>query len=404
MAVTAVSVGALVTMTGLPPASAASSSGKGITISAVLATSGQFGAYGTGDAAGAKAEVSLINQAGGVLGQKLVLNVVDDASTANKAAVAAQQAVAKTPQPAEMLAGATSVEAAAILPVTTRAKVVTMAPLGTDSLSDPATYPYQFTTVQDATLRVTSVAHGLQELGAKKVGIISSNDTGATTIAKTETIGLPKHGITVVGSQSVPLTASDITAPLQQLKNAGAQAIYAYFTTPTLYVTLMNNIATLGWTDVKVMAGESALTASVMTAIPPKVSKQFTVLGPTALGRTGSTLPTPVAKFVKALKKAGGSTSYLYSSMLAADTVVLTSWAIKTAHSAKPTSVLNALNTLHSVKLPSSVSSSLLAMPAPKWSSTNHGLAGADNAKNWSLLNPGAPVTGTYQLSSYNKT
>jgi len=386
---------------GVPSASAAGTKAP-ITISAVLALSGTFGAYGTGDAAGAKAEVSLVNQAGGVLGRKLKLSVVDDGSTANKASVAAQQAVGSTPQPATMLAGATSVEAAAILPVTTRAKVVTMAPLGTDSLSDPSTYPYQFTTVQDATLRVTSVAKGFSNLGAKKIGIISSSDTGATTIAGAEASGLPKHGFDVVGTQSVQLTASDVSAPLQQLENDGAQAIYAYFTTPSLYVTMMNNLASLGWKSVKVMAAESALTATVMTAIPPAVAKQFVVLGPTALGRTGSTLPAPVAKFVAALKQAGGSTSYLYSSMLAADTVVLTSWAIKSAGSAEPTSVLTALNKLHAVNLPASVKASLLAMPPPKWSPTNHGLAGADNAKNWSLLDPGTPVTGTYQLSSYN--
>jgi branched-chain amino acid transport system substrate-binding protein len=382
---------------GSPSSSASSGS---ILVGAVAAESGTFGAYGTADVKGMQAQIDLINASGGVLGHQLKLDAIDDQSDPSKAGVAAQQLLSGSQVPLLIHAGAVSVDAAPVIAVTTRAKVITMTPAATPAFEDPKQDPYDFVVFPSSDLQVTATAAGLKQLipGDTKVGLLSSNDTGGQAIIQAMQQGLPAAGLKVVGSQSVSDTATDMTPQLQALKSAGAQILFLQFASPAQFVTAMDDIQTMGWKSVRALAGTTAIAATTMTAIPAAVTTQFAALGTLSLSRSGSgsgaSLQPKIQSFVNELSKIGGNTALLLESLNGADEINLLVWAINHAHSIQPAAVYAALNDTASTPVPSS---QLFQVPPPAWSNTNHGLAGANFSNYWALLSPGAPLEGTYK-------
>jgi branched-chain amino acid transport system substrate-binding protein len=382
---------------GSSSTSSSASSGS-ILVGAVAAESGIFGAYGTADVKGMQAQIDLINASGGVLGHQLKLDAIDDQSDPSKAGIAAQQLLSGSQVPLLIHAGAVSVDAAPVIAVTTRAKVITMTPAATPAFEDPKQDPYDFVVFPSSDLQVTATAAGLKQLipGDTKVGLLSSNDTGGQAIIQAMQQGLPAAGLTVVGSQSVSDTATDMTPQLQALKSAGAQILFLQFASPAQFVTAMDNIQTMGWKSVRALAGTTAIAATTMTAIPAAVTNQFAALGTLSLSRSGSaaSLQPKIQSFVNELNKIGGNTALLLESLNGADEINLLVWAINHAHSIQPAAVYAALNDTASTPVPSS---QLYQVPPPAWSSTNHGLTGANFSNYWALLSPGTPLEGTYK-------
>ncbi len=146
---------------------------------------------------------------------------------------------------------------------------------------------------------------------------------------------LPGDGFTVAADISVPgTTTPDMTVQLQQLKQAGATAVYAYLLNPALYVTMMQDVARMGWTNVKLFGSEAALEPSVMENIPAAVRSQFLVLGPSGLGRAGSQPGALIKAFALALFQAGGSINNLATAADGYAVLNIVAWAIKKADSA----------------------------------------------------------------------
>jgi len=379
-------------------AAGAASSGP-ILVDAVAAETGTFGVYGSADIAGLRTQITLANKAGGVLGRKLKLQVVDDQSTAQKATVAIQKLLSSGPMPVAVWAGAVSVDTAAILPTTTRAKVVSFTAAATPTFVTPKKNPYNYVIFPSANDQVAGTAAALKKIskGKSKVGILYSNDTGGQAIAKamqTSTTGLPSYGLTVVNSQSVSDTATDMTPQLQALQQAGAQAIFLQFASPAQFVSTMNDIQTMGW-KVGAVAGTTAITQTVMGGVPAPVQAQFGALGTAPLARssTTATIPSKTQTFIKQLAKTGGNTGTLLFSMNNADAINLLVYAMKQTKSATSLKVNAFLN-----KLGTNVPKGLLyQVPPPGFSPTNHGLTNGTFKHYWALLYAGKTVQGTYK-------
>lgn len=377
----------------------ASGSKKPIVFGSVAAETGAFGPYGIGIVQGMKAEIAIINSKGGVLGRKLKLDAIDDASEATKATAGIQQLLSSTATnpPIEVNCGAITVDCAAVLPTTTRAKIVTMTQASTPQFGTPKQSPYNFVVFPTEPLQVNAAAAAIKSAGGGRVGVIATSDAGGTGEAQALKAGLPAFGLKVVSTQLVATTATDLTPELQALKAAKAKTIYAHLSNPTQNVTMLNNILSLGWTTVQIVGGVPSVTQTVLTAVPSSIKKRFRALGISGVARSGPTikgLPANEQAFIKQLKKANALDN-LVAAYNGADQVNLVTWAIKKTNSTNPTKVFNALNSLgRKVKIPSGT---LLQVPHPNWSSTNHSLAGADFSAYWALIQAGQPVTGTYR-------
>jgi branched-chain amino acid transport system substrate-binding protein len=374
------------------------SSKQPIVIGAVAAESGSYGAYGLADIKGMQAEVNLINNQGGVDGRKLKLVAIDDQSDPSKAVSGVQKLLSQTPKPLMIHCGAISVDCAAILPYTGRTKTITMTPAATPAFENPSKNPYNFVIFVGSDLQVGGTAALMKSAGPNPAGIISSSDTGGKNIAEAMQKGLPKSGIKIAKTEYVAPDATTFTPALQALRSAGVKTLFAQMESPTSFVTLMDNIQSLGWKDVKVVAGTTAVAQTVLTKIPSAVNDQFVALGTHAVVRTGndlSSLPATEQKFLEEFKQIKAPTNFMVGSIDGADEVALTAWAAKKAGSAGSSKVYNVLNHLgKNTHLPSDL---LMEVPHPDWSPTNHGLKGADLSHYWASVKPSKPIEGIYR-------
>jgi branched-chain amino acid transport system substrate-binding protein len=371
-------------------------SGTPIVIGAVVAETGPAGTFGTGVVNGMQTEVNIINASGGVLGRKLKLKAIDDGTDAATASQGIQQLLSTQPYPAFVDCGVITTDCEAILPTTTRAKVTTIGDATTPALEDASQNPYNFVTLPDSTLQVEGEVAALRKVGGKSVGMMTTNDEGAVVIVNTLAAALPKDGLAVKGTESVSETATDLTPELESLRQKGVTSIFAQFTNPSLYVTMMDNIESMGWTKVQVVAGLAAAVQSVMTAIPSGGLNRFHVLATRALLRTGPTIksmPVPEQKFLKQLAKIQPDPALL-SALVGADEVSIAAWAAKQAHSANTSAIFKVLSHLNTSK--QSPANVLLQMPNPKWSTTVRGFQNANLSQYYAILSPGQPIDGTY--------
>jgi branched-chain amino acid transport system substrate-binding protein len=377
-----------------------STSGGGtqdIVIGAVAAESGSYGAYGLGDVKGFEAQINLINKAGGILGHKLKLVTFDDQSDPAKAVIGVQQLLSSKPTPLMIHCGAISADCAPLLPFTNRAKVITMTNAATPAFADPKQNPYTFVVFPSAQLQTGANVAFIKQVGnPDKVGIISGTDTGNKAILAAYQAAFPKAGLTIVKNVEVDTTAVDFTAQLQSLRTAGVKTLVAQVQA-TNFVTIMTNIQSIGWNDVTVIAGTTAVSDSVLGHIPASVTNQFRALGTHAVIRSGSdlgSLPANEQALVNEMKAIGAPFNFLLGSANGADEMNLLKWAIESKKSVAPDAVFDALNHLgRDTALPDGL---LMSVPHPDWNPQSHGLEGADFSKYWAAIQPSVSVQGTY--------
>jgi branched-chain amino acid transport system substrate-binding protein len=374
-----------------------------IVIGAVAAETGLFGAYGLGDVKGFEAQVDLINKAGGIMGHKLKLVTYDDQSDPAKAVIGVQKLLSMNPRPTMIHCGAISADCAPLLPYTGRAKVITMTAAATQAFTDPKQNPYNFVVFPSADLQTAANIALIKQVGTPdKVGIISGTDTGNKAILGAYKKAFPAGGLNIVKNEEVDPASVDMTAQLQALRSAGVKTLVAQVQA-TNFVTIMTNIQSIGWSDVKVLAGTTAVNDSVLGHIPDQVKDQFIALGTHSVTRTGddnSGLSQAEQALIAQMHSLGAPFSFLLGSVNGADEINLIKWAAETAKSVKTEDIYNQLNNLGiSTVLPSGL---LMSVPHPNWSATNHGLAGADFSRYWTAIKPSASVDGTYQGTVIN--
>jgi hypothetical protein len=225
---------------------------------------------------------------------------------------------------------------------------------------------------------------------------MSGTDTGDKALLAADQTAFAPAGIKVVKSVTVDPTAIDFTAQLQSLRSAGVTTIAAEVQS-TNYVTMMKNIQSIGWKDVKVVAGTTAVADTVLGAIPSAVSDQFVAIGVHTVSRSGpdiSTLSAQEQALIKKMQDLKSPFNALNGATIGSDEVTLLKWAAEKANSVEPDAIYKVLDSLSSsVSIPDNT---FISLPHPNWSSTNHSLSGADLSNYWALIKPGPSVTGTW--------
>src|ERR1700722_10053345 len=328
-AVLAAAATGLVTVAALVAPAATTTAGaatKGtVNFDAVMDLTGTYGQYGGYQLAGDKAIVALLNKSGGIMGKKIVLHYQDDQSNASTAALAAQQLLQQYPA-IVMDSGTITPTCNAVLPVTTKAKVISFC----SGTFLETKFPYACALIPTDTLQSQSESSALKQLGGKKFAVITDESSGDLEGTKITSDNAPKYGMTSVAYITTPTGDTDYTAAIQQAKTAGAQEILLHSVVASSVVAFMRDIQTLGWKTVKVLVNDEAVGTSVMTNIPPAVQKQFYAVAPRIYLKTKTTTNPLLNNFAKQLASAGPITD-IGISAYHADAVNLTKYAMTKA-------------------------------------------------------------------------
>jgi branched-chain amino acid transport system substrate-binding protein len=243
----------------------AAPSGPPIKIGVAASLTGYLASTDTNLLAGAKLAVDEINKHGGVGGSPLELTTLDIASSAATAVTAANQLLNQT-QVDVLLGGVSSAATAAVAPLVNAHKVpyIPCAAL-------PADPSWTFTTLPPVAFIANLEVGYAKKLGVKTVGILAGSTPYGQLIGKLLADGATAAGMTVVRSDGVDPTATDVTPQLSKLLDAHVDAIMDSFTGPT-HLVLAKNAAQTGKTIPLIMSTDTSDTVRQATAIYPNVA------------------------------------------------------------------------------------------------------------------------------------
>jgi len=203
-----------------------------------------------------------INAAGGVNGRTVRYEVLDDKMDPTEASMVAQRFI-ENEEIICVVGSLTSGTTLAVLPIYNEAGMGVICPTGNSSeLSD---YPGFIRIVMDASLEAPMVgACAVNNLGAKRVGIIFDNsDYGATMVANSETI-ITKNGGEIVAKEAFAAgTDKDFSVQLAKMQQAEVDTIIlvADYNEGSLIISQAEQMG--GFEDVK-WVGDSYLLGNPM--------------------------------------------------------------------------------------------------------------------------------------------
>ena len=196
---------------------------------------------------------------------------------------------------------------------------------------------------------VTPIVDYLQKNGVKSLAIMYANYQAVAKWGAGAAAAAKQDGMTV-SSVGVPLTATDVTAQLRQLKSSGASALLVYALTQTLGATVVQGLNQIGWApSLSVLQGP---TPQEVATLPANAQKNL-VSGPTALTFMSPTLnaqPTGlVASYYQYYAPLAGETPGKFDSLASGgsyyfDAMVILDQAIAKAGSTDSAAVAQVLD------------------------------------------------------------
>ena len=364
------------------------------TIGAVLPVSGPYSQYADFMTAGLEEGVARVNADGGIDGRKVKLKIRDDGGDPGQGRLAAQELVEKN-QVDFLYADVISGVSLAILPYTSGRKVVTFSNGATPEIGDVKKYPYSFQYNDLAPERVVAVSAALKKLGATKVGVLVSTNPPQEALGKGLKESLTsKYDLGFAGLQSFAVDAKDLTAQLQRLRTAGADAIAFDGAGNDNVATVMSGMESLDW-DVPVVSEPAALHGNLAEQVPSDLADQFYAVQ----FRVGAALPDQpesVPAYIDALKARGKITNLVYSAV-ATDTIQLIKWAYEEAASSGKADADGIRKALEGISDAKFSQDQLLTIGNPQYSADDHSTSSADYCNLWALIKASDLVDGQYE-------
>jgi ABC-type branched-subunit amino acid transport system substrate-binding protein len=224
--------------------STAASAGKSgpINVGVVAPFSGSNAEFGTLLSAPCDAATLLINEAGGVLGHKLLCTAVDDTGDPADAVPNVTRAIATLSNFA-MAEGLESNTAATTVPLVNNAKIPFVTSNGLESFDKTKDKYYWRLTPAD---NGNGAAFGVfaAQKGYKKVAVIFENNIGAEGNLPGITAALPKLGGKLVLNTTVPADATSYSSVVSNVLSSHAQAVI-FDADPQTAATFLANYAQL---------------------------------------------------------------------------------------------------------------------------------------------------------------
>lgn len=206
-----------------PAGIAAASSGGPIKLGALYTLSGAEAAFGQVNLKTTQALVTYLNQHGGISGRKVKLVYYNTAGTPSTAVTDAQKLVADGV--VGIVYAGTSVTDHQSTVVFDKDKIPAVDDNPTDTWATGNKWPYAFTDYNILRPQGVAIDKYAKHLGAAKVGVLTDPTPLGEQLAGDVKAAAKREHVTIVGSESYALTATDMTTQLQALKSAGAQAV-----------------------------------------------------------------------------------------------------------------------------------------------------------------------------------
>lgn len=222
---------------------------------------------------GVNLAVDYLNARGGIDGKKFKVTELDMESNAAKAVPVTNQLINQE-KVSVMIGGSTSAATAADAPIIAPRKV----PMIAASVL-PATTDWVFSTLQPVNKTNEVGIQFAKSKGVTKVAVLYSQTPYGQSAAKAMGAAAQTAGLSVVSSDAVEVSATDVTPQLAKAKAAGAQAIIDTLTGPVHIVeakgaaTLNYNVPLIMGTDevATFQAAAAAYSQSFLTAIATQI-------------------------------------------------------------------------------------------------------------------------------------
>ncbi|WP_238010608.1 ABC transporter substrate-binding protein [Dactylosporangium sp. AC04546] len=207
-----------------------------------------------------EAAAKSINEHGGIKGRNVVVKVKDSQGDARRAVSMLQEELSGSDLPDVVIPSGTSAEALAMVPLLTRSKIVSIAFGASPLLNDPQKYPYHFQSVPNSAAQLTGLRKHLEAKGAKRLGLLVSQDEYGKGVVSAVKSQLEGSGIEVKNFEFVP-TDIDLSVSYRRMLDANPDVVYID-TTGDAAVRLLQARVQTGAVTIPTIAGSGmSLTA-----------------------------------------------------------------------------------------------------------------------------------------------
>jgi branched-chain amino acid transport system substrate-binding protein len=245
-------------------------SGPPFKFGVLLPLTGSGASFGEDGQIGLKIALNEINAHGGVLGRPAIAVIKDDMGDAATAAKVALQLTQEDKVDA-ILGPVFSNASAAVLPVTTDAKIVQIAESYLTDEGNAAKYPYVFKSNPTAASVGEAFGPYVRKLKMSKVAIIAVDNLQGSGVADGAAASLQKQGVALVDRATMASGATDVTPQLDRLRRGAPQALILAMAYGPDYVTVLKGLKQIGWIDVIPMGTSAINFAVVVQSAPPDI-------------------------------------------------------------------------------------------------------------------------------------
>lgn len=201
--------------------------------------------YTQAEVAGLKIAAAEINAKGGILGRQIEIVTDNDQNDPTTAVNLLEQKLSSGTKIDAMYPGGSSEVTQALLPITTRNKILTIDATSDTALNDPAKFPYHFGDSESVAQTIPPFVKLAQSKGWKKVAIIYGNDTTGQAVQSGYAQALKAVGIDTV-TAAYQDSSLDMTPQLSALQADHPDAlIISSYGVPSIYV--VKSRAQMGW-------------------------------------------------------------------------------------------------------------------------------------------------------------
>ena len=211
-----------------------------IRIGAIFSVTGAASFLGEPERNTAKMLEEDLNRDGGLLGRKVEVIVYDDESDATKALTAVDRLI-KRDRVAAIVGPSTSGSTLAIIPKAEEAKVPLLSCAAARKIVEPVRR-WVFKVAASDILAVRKIFQDLKQRGLTKVAILTASDAYGAGGREDIKEFAPQIGIALVADEVFGPKDTDMTAQLTRIKGTAAQAIIVWGTNPGPAVIARNRI------------------------------------------------------------------------------------------------------------------------------------------------------------------
>jgi branched-chain amino acid transport system substrate-binding protein len=214
-----------------------------------------------------KAAVKVINDAGGIMGHKVVATYVDDEGDPTTAVSLLEQQISAGHKPLAYFDSGPSNLSAAVLPILAQNHILSFNTAPTANSSDAKTFPLNFDLSPSAPNYAVAFCPYAKAHGWTKVGVLYTDDAYGDVLGPDIQSQCQQDGSTVTGIEKYEPTSLDMTPEIQTIEAGHPQAVMLVgYGAEVGYV--LNGFQKLGWT-VPILGDVAVADTNIVTSPPP---------------------------------------------------------------------------------------------------------------------------------------